>query len=231
MTNQNPGCSGSLLKLFGIKPKYIEENEAEETADLIQEPNPFPYHQRDDFLSAAEHSFFMVARDVLGSHFVICPKVNLADLFFVERPHENMGAINKINRKHVDFVICHPRTMKPIFAIELDDRSHQRADRKARDIFVNHVFETADLPLLRVPVKSAYDTRELAMLFKSALQAQKRPENGTIETQSQGTVNFCPQCGSEMKLRTATKGKYAGRKFYGCVNYPKCKTIIPAASG
>lgn len=38
----------------------------------------------------------------------------------------------------------------------------------------------------------------------------------------------CPICGSEMILRTARKGKYAGRQFYGCSqwNVTGCKGIV-----
>lgn len=36
---------------------------------------------------------------------------------------------------------------------------------------------------------------------------------------------ICPKCGGNMILRTASKGTYAGKKFYGCSNYPKCRYI------
>lgn len=36
----------------------------------------------------------------------------------------------------------------------------------------------------------------------------------------------CPKCGSEMVLRTAIKGKYAGQKFWGCTGFPGCKSIL-----
>lgn len=36
----------------------------------------------------------------------------------------------------------------------------------------------------------------------------------------------CPKCGSEMVLRTAKKGKYAGQKFWGCSAFPDCKSIL-----
>jgi restriction system protein len=36
----------------------------------------------------------------------------------------------------------------------------------------------------------------------------------------------CPKCGSEMVLRTAKKGDYAGQKFLGCSEFPKCRGII-----
>ncbi len=38
---------------------------------------------------------------------------------------------------------------------------------------------------------------------------------------------FCPKCESEMVLRTATKGLGAGKQFYGCSTYPKCRFTMP----
>jgi len=36
----------------------------------------------------------------------------------------------------------------------------------------------------------------------------------------------CPRCGSKTILRTAKKGSNAGKNFYVCVKYPKCKGKI-----
>lgn len=36
----------------------------------------------------------------------------------------------------------------------------------------------------------------------------------------------CPICGCNMAVRTAKKGKYKGKKFWGCSNYPRCKGIV-----
>ena len=35
----------------------------------------------------------------------------------------------------------------------------------------------------------------------------------------------CPLCGSEMKKRTAKKGRNAGNKFWGCSQYPNCRGV------
>lgn len=35
----------------------------------------------------------------------------------------------------------------------------------------------------------------------------------------------CPRCGARMVLRTASRGKNAGKKFWGCSNYPACKAV------
>ena len=116
MPSINPepqGCLAAILALFGI---HLGPARA---VDL-------PYRQRDDFLSPAEFSFYRVLCTVVGNQGVVCPKVNLADIFYVARPNENQAYRNKIDRKHVDFLICDPGTMKPRVGIELDDASHGR---------------------------------------------------------------------------------------------------------
>ncbi|MDD4593201.1 MAG: topoisomerase DNA-binding C4 zinc finger domain-containing protein [Parabacteroides sp.] len=37
---------------------------------------------------------------------------------------------------------------------------------------------------------------------------------------------FCPDCGSPMVIRTARKGQHAGKRFYGCSNFPRCKRVV-----
>lgn len=36
---------------------------------------------------------------------------------------------------------------------------------------------------------------------------------------------ICPRCGNELVLRTAKKGENAGKQFYGCSAFPKCRYI------
>ncbi len=37
---------------------------------------------------------------------------------------------------------------------------------------------------------------------------------------------MCPRCGAPMVLRTARQGARAGKQFYGCSNYPRCRGIV-----
>jgi restriction system protein len=50
-------------------------------------------------------------------------------------------------------------------------------------------------------------------------------ESGMASTHVEPKMS-CPKCGSEMVLRTAKKGKYAGQKFWGCSEFPKCRSVI-----
>jgi len=33
----------------------------------------------------------------------------------------------------------------------------------------------------------------------------------------------CPNCGSSMRLRRAGRGRHAGRQFWGCAQFPRCR--------
>jgi hypothetical protein len=236
-TSSNPGCLAAIKRLLGGNPKPTPIGI--DTTLESPETDSFPYRIRDDFLSPAEQSFYLVLKNMMGEHLAICPKVSLADIFFVTRPNENKSAYNRINRKHVDFLICEPKTMKPRFAIELDDSSHQRPAREERDDFVDAVFKAADLPLLHIPVLNAYNTTELGVLFKQSLQQgnglseDQKSLNGinsipvVSPRQTPNQVPFCPKCGVLMILRTAKNSERAGQQFFGCQNFPKCREIMP----
>ncbi len=223
----NPGCFTALLRMIGLGKKEAITKSSSPIPD--EEPKVLPYFVRDDFFSDTEASFYRVLKTMVADYLVICPKVSLGEIFYVSHPNENMSYFNRINRKHVDYLLCDSNTLRPRFAIELDDSSHQRSDRMERDDFVDEVFSTAGLPLVRVPVKSAYDTRELAETFKMALQKNGKSEGKKQENEAWSAGDpapFCPKCGQLMILRTAQRGNNAGKRFYGCPNYPRCKEVI-----
>lgn len=56
---------------------------------------------------------------------------------------------------------------------------------------------------------------------KSVPESEFRQAESTPETPS------CPKCSSSMVKRKARQGKHAGREFWGCSRFPKCKGIIP----
>jgi len=233
MPNDNPGCLTSFLRILGFRNKA-------ENSDAT--PEKLPYFLRDDFLSPAEVSLFHVLEKMVQGQKLILSKVSLGDLFYVSSKDNSTTYYNKINRKHVDFLLCDPKTLNPFLGIELDDSSHKRADRVERDDFVNEVFAAAGLPLVHVPAQQTYNIQELASLFKQALAqrsvsnaGENLPENGSQEPvkanlQTSDGAPLCPKCGARMVLRTARRGANAGQQFYGCPNYPQCKTILPVAA-
>ena len=51
-------------------------------------------------------------------------------------------------------------------------------------------------------------------------------ENSCLRPQSKSQL-MCTKCGSPMVIRVAKRGENAGEKFWGCSNYPKCRSTLP----
>ena len=63
----------------------------------------------------------------------------------------------------------------------------------------------------------------------AAAQAPVTPARAKSQAIGDGTdpdAPRCPVCGSTMVLRTAKRGARAGKKFWGCSEYPYCRGII-----
>ena len=238
-TNEKFSLLRNILKTFGLSAEAIDDI-TDRIVDFLSEKEPktavkvYPYQLRDDFVTKAEHSFYMVMRSIVPDTAVVLAKVSLGDLFYVKSGDnsEFRTYTNKIDRKHVDFLLCDAKTMRPIAGIELDDKSHQREDRKARDDFVEQVFQSAKLPLVRFPAKFSYSTAELSAALKPYVNvnvpaAPTNPLAGTAPiAPAQKTAPTCPKCGSEMVLRTAKNGANQGEQFWGCSKYPNCRGIL-----
>ncbi|REC93367.1 DUF2726 domain-containing protein [Kushneria indalinina] len=126
-----------------------------------------PYAAQKQLNTPAEQAFFAaVDRAVEGRAMIAC-KVRIADVLQVSfRKRNNQDQrwwrfFRLISSKHVDLVICESRGGRFLAAIELDDRSHNRSDRKRRDRFVDQAFASAGLPLLRFAASGSYDVREI----------------------------------------------------------------------
>ncbi len=148
-------------------------------------------------LSPAELNFYRVLQTAVSDWAIIFTKIRLGDLFYPKAGNrgENTSYRNKIQLKHVDFLLCDPQTLKPMMAIELDDTTHQQKKRRERNEFVDGVFDAAGLPLLHVPVKIGYRIAELnALLQEKAGQASVvvEKEEGRGETPFPSVPNAHP---------------------------------------
>jgi uncharacterized protein DUF2726 len=140
------GSAGTLLLLWVIR-HFLQPRVHVEPVETL--------------LTAAEQKFYEALDAAIDGRFVILSKVRLADLFIVTST--NRSARHRVFRsiacKHVDFVLAEAENLHPVAAIELDDSSHQRADRRLRDQLLDDLFEKAAFPLLRFRTAAAYNPR------------------------------------------------------------------------
>lgn len=164
---------------------------------------------------------------------LIAIKVSLGDLFYVQTGDYSQNRVyrNKIDRKHIDFLLYDPQTLQPILGIELDDKSHERKDRQERDRFVDGVFAAAGLPIAHIPVRPIYQATQLNQFlrqFVGSVTSEARMEaSAAIPEAEEPAAPNCPDCGRQMVLRTATRGPNTGNQFWGCSDYPRCRGIRP----
>lgn len=79
----------------------------------------------------------------------VCPKVRLLDIIEPRKGTPNYKSLfYKIQAKHVDFVLCDQNLyIKAI--VELDDNSHNQADRQERDRFVDQILKSVGYLVIR----------------------------------------------------------------------------------
>ncbi len=172
-TKRRQGCLVALLsmispskpitRVYGTEPHTSTQAESPLQPKSVQITSKeiLPYKLNFSLLTATENTFYKALKNITQNRIEIHCKVRLGDVFFTPNYYQNVGHANRINQKHIDFLICEPNTMKPILGIELDDSTHKRANRQERDKFIDDVFKATDLPLLRVHAKQAYNSQEL----------------------------------------------------------------------
>src|SRR5664279_3526495 len=134
------------------------------------------YYLRKTLFTTAERSFLGVLERAVPPGVTVFGKVRLGDIFGVQSgldASSRQSARNRIDRKHVDFLLVRIDDLAPLAGIELDDKSHEEEERQQRDAFVDEVFSGAGLPLLHVPAQQTYDPTDLKARVVSLLTLPK----------------------------------------------------------
>lgn len=152
---------------IATQPKQIQQEEKP-----IETPiEKIPYIRK-NLMTKNEWSFYKQLKPVADelNLSVIC-KTRVADLVDIEKglsKSEWQTAFNRINKKHIDFILCKPENLYPVLLIELDDSTHDTDKGKQRDEFVEKVLDKAGYKLFR--------TRGSANL-KEQIEAIIKPQN------------------------------------------------------
>jgi hypothetical protein len=118
------------------------------------------YRRRSHLLSQAETRFYHVLLEAVGTNYTVMSKVRLADVLDTVpglRGADWSAAFARIQSKHVNFLVVDVASTEIACVVELDDRSHQQAKRRARDEFVDDALEGCAVPVFRVPARASYD--------------------------------------------------------------------------
>jgi hypothetical protein len=219
------------------------------------ESDGYPYIVNQVLFSPAERSFLGVLEQAIGDKYRGFGKVRAADVVSVKSMSDRsvwQKAFNRISAKHFDFVLCLRDDLTVSGAIELDDKSHRKNRRRGREAFMVGLCNAISLPLIQVPAQRAYSVSDIRTKVLSVLnftgvgpeftatfqedpiteqqsyalqEGKDSPEMTCSDAESNSIL--CPKCSSPMVRRRAKSGANAGREFWGCSAFPKCRGIIP----
>src|ERR1700690_352602 len=178
--------------------------------DAIRSKAELPFRLRESFLSTPEAALFRALKQMVAERYVIYAKVSLNELFYIIRPNENVHFFNKIFRKHVDFLLCDPKTFRPEIGVELV-KPVGREETRASDQFMEELFLTVGLPLVHIPSSEHYEVSDLVSLFQLAVTKARDSKNQKINASAEDSVPMCPVCGKMMVLRTNRSGPFSGQ--------------------
>lgn len=157
-----------------LLPQLLSRLRASRQEDALMKS----YTLKDRVLTAAEQKFLAALQPVVGDRFVILAMVRLADLVETKNQDRStyFSARSKVAQKHIDFLLCQPDTFAPFLAFELDDRTHQRRDRRERDEFVDELLARVGLPLIRIKTAASYEPEILKEEIVTAVRNRRNGE-------------------------------------------------------
>ena len=123
----------------------------------------WPYVPR-ELMTAPERELFVRLRQALPEY-LIFSQVQLCRMIEVDPNEDKQAWFNRINRMSVDFVVCAPDGAKILAAIELDDSSHERADRLKADVKKDKALKSAGIRMIRWPVRGMPTSQQIRADF------------------------------------------------------------------
>jgi hypothetical protein len=130
-------------------------------------------------LSERENQFYHHLIALYPNHQIFV-QVALSQLINIDRNHPECDSIRARYKQLVaDFVLCE-RDLRVIAVIELDDRSHERADRQDADARKNKALADAGIRLVRVPAGTLPSEDALRALSDTDEQVEKVIREETV---------------------------------------------------
>lgn len=126
-------------------------------------------------MTRAEHECYDALVAEMGVSYHFFPQIHLdAIVYPTNTRKDQLFAFRHINQKSLDFVACGKESMRPLFAIELDDKTHNLPRRIERDQEVERILHGAGIPLIRIENRGRFDPKELARLVQNGIDNYAR---------------------------------------------------------
>ena len=126
---------------------------------------PWPFYAKKPLSSPEQVLYFRLCK-ALPEHIVLA-QVALSRILGVKKGYNFGEWFNRINRMSADFVLC-SKDSTIVAVIELDDASHEKADRQVADAKKDKALGSAGIRIVRWQAKSIPDEATIKATFAHA---------------------------------------------------------------
>jgi hypothetical protein len=131
----------------------------------------FEYGRKDFIMTRAEHECYDALIAEMGADYYFFPQIHLDSIVSPKKGRKGrLYAFRHINQKSVDFVACDKKYIRPLFAIELDDKTHNLPRRVERDNEVERILRSAGIPLIRIENRGRFEPKQLAQFVQKGIE-------------------------------------------------------------
>ena len=140
---------------------------------------PWPFYAKRPLTQPEQVLYFRLV-EALPQHIVLA-QVQVSRVLGVKKGFKFNEWNNRINRLSYDFVVC-SKDATVLAAIELDDSSHERADRKSTDAKKEQATHAAGIRLVRWHVKQLPDAPAIRAAFAPPAASGDSPQQAATQT-------------------------------------------------
>ncbi|WP_321324061.1 DUF2726 domain-containing protein [Thiomicrorhabdus sp.] len=166
-----------IINLTPSKIKSANDSRSDQLKKNNSSKTEIKYRALDNLFTPTEQKFLSVLESIAGDQLKVFGKVRISDIITpaVNKFEKGSGwhwLFSQISQKHVDFVIT-DTDLNLVCAVELNDPSHKREDRKKRDQFVTEAFESANVPLVMIDTQHKYLDKHIAETIANKVASVK----------------------------------------------------------
>ncbi len=156
------------------------KNNKTQRATLDDTNQPWPFYPTYAMTRNEQEVYWKLVQAL--PDYIVLAQVQASRVLKVKRGENHQAWFNRINRMSYDYLICHKNSY-PLLVIELDDATHEKADRQDADRRKNLALAGAGIEIIRwrrQDVPSAEQIRAIVQQQHAKIQERmKRKQQAT----------------------------------------------------
>ncbi len=129
------------------------------------------YRPKRYLITLTELQFYNILLEIAKElELILFSQVSLYNILETKDTYDKNLYFNKIRAKSIDFVLVDKENCRIKLCIELDDYTHNRQDRIERDNFINELFKSLEIDLIRFKVSNYYNKEALKKRIQESIQ-------------------------------------------------------------